>query len=136
MREIFGATSFKRPTRFPANSMLTVVSPVTFRPGRPRLVTSPRVTGSPAPTMTMGIVVVACLAARAAGAPPVTITSTLSRTSSAARLGNDSVLSSAQRHSRVTFCPSTSPSARSPSRNASQRSARADAEPVSRQPIR
>ena len=40
-----------------------------FPPGRARLATSPRPTGSAAPTKTMGIVVVACLAARALATP-------------------------------------------------------------------
>jgi len=36
---------------------------------RARLETRPLLTGSPAPAMTMGIVVVACFAARVAGVP-------------------------------------------------------------------
>src|SRR5262245_5698640 len=40
-----------------------------FPPGRARLVTSPAPTGSPIPIITVGIVVVACLAARAGGVP-------------------------------------------------------------------
>ena len=47
--------------------------------------------------MTMGIVVVACLAAKAAGVAEVTMTSILRRTSSAASPGSRSVSPSAQR---------------------------------------
>ena len=57
--------------------------PVMFPPGRARLCTSPASTGSPTVAMTMGIVVVACLAAGGRVAP-TTITSTCSRTSSEA----------------------------------------------------
>jgi len=45
-----------------------VDDPVTLPPGRAMLVTSPSAIGSPAAAKTMGIVLVACLAARAAGA--------------------------------------------------------------------
>jgi hypothetical protein len=48
-------------------------------------VVGPLATGSPTPAKTIGRVLVACLAARAWGVPPATITSTLSATSSAAR---------------------------------------------------
>src|SRR4030095_779300 len=56
--------------------------------GRARLATMPLPTGSATNPMTMGTVVVACLAARAAGVVEVTITSTLERTSSAASRGS------------------------------------------------
>src|SRR6266436_6221781 len=48
------------PTRFG----LRLDDPVTLPPGRARLVTSPSVTGSGAEAKTIGIVLVACLAAR------------------------------------------------------------------------
>src|SRR5215467_12307599 len=60
---------------------------VTFPPGFARLFTSPEKTASPTEAMTMGMVVVAPLAARVPGVPWVTSTSTLSRTSSAASSG-------------------------------------------------
>ena len=63
------------------------VNPVMLPPGRPKLVTSPLVTGSPAPMKTMGMVLVACLAARAASVGGATMTSTWSATSSAASAG-------------------------------------------------
>jgi hypothetical protein len=59
-----------------------------FPPGRARLPTNPDPTGSPTPTMTIGIAVVAFLAASVACPADVTMTSTFSRTSSAARSGN------------------------------------------------
>ena len=51
-----------------------------FSPGRARLATKPARTGSPTPTMTMGIVGVASLAARVGGVPNVAIRSTGRRT--------------------------------------------------------
>src|SRR5262245_34985366 len=53
-----------------------MVLPVIFPPGWARLATKPALTGSPIPIMTMGRVVVACLAACVAGEPLVTMTST------------------------------------------------------------
>src|SRR5215467_10826260 len=69
--------------------------------------------------MTMGIVVVASFAARAATRPCATMTSTLSRTSSAAKPGRRSDLAAAQRYSTVRFLPSMYPRSRNPWRNAS-----------------
>ena len=76
-----------------------------FPPGRARLVTNPEPTGSESCAMTMGIVEVASLAARVAVGPPVTITSTLRRTSSAASAGRRSGFPSARRHSTTSFFP-------------------------------
>ena len=53
------------------------LSPVTLPPGRAKLATSPASTGSVALTMTIGIVVVARLAASAGAWEEATITSTL-----------------------------------------------------------
>ena len=62
---------------------------MTFPPGRARLATSPVPTGSAVTPKTMGMVLVTFLAATVAGVlPPVTMTSTLRRTSSAARSKN------------------------------------------------
>ena len=82
---------------------------------------SPRPTGSLTATMTMGMVVVACMAAWAAGNPSVTMSSTGTRTSSVARVGSRSESPSAYRLSTVMFCPSTQPSARKPCPKASRR---------------
>src|SRR4030095_9194145 len=59
-------------------------SPVTLPPGRARLAVRPAATGSAAFVTTMGIVVVALLAANAGGVPVTTIRSTFRRTRSAA----------------------------------------------------
>jgi hypothetical protein len=65
--------------------------PVMLPPGRLRLATSPSATGSPPMVKTMGSVVVARLAASAAGSPPVdAITATWRCTRSAASAGNRS----------------------------------------------
>jgi len=79
-----------------------LVNPVTFPPGRPRLATSPNPTGSRTVPMTMGIVAVAFLAARAAGVAGAHITSIWSRTSSAARAGSRPYRPSAERYSMTT----------------------------------
>ncbi len=65
-------------------------TPVMFPPGWAKLVTSPVPTGSPRATITMGIVVVACLAAKAVTVPGTTIRSTFSLTNSAAKSGSRS----------------------------------------------
>jgi hypothetical protein len=90
-----------------------------FPPGRARLAMSPPATGSPVVTITMGIAPVAFFTAITPGVDPTTITSALSRTSSAAKSTRRSILPSAYRSSSVTFCPSTCPSSRKPWRSAS-----------------
>jgi hypothetical protein len=60
-------------------------------------------TGSATRPMTMGMVVVACFAATAAGVLKVTMTSTLRRTRSAASSRSRSYLPSANRTSRTMF---------------------------------
>ena len=77
-----------------------------FPPGRARLATTPLSTGSPIAPMTTGIVVRARLAASAAGVPPVTMTSTLSRISSASRSSSRSIFPPAARYSRTKLRPS------------------------------
>ena len=73
------------------------MTPVTFPPGRARLATSPSFTGYALPAITIGIVDVAALAARAAGVVMVTITSAFARISSAASAGSRSGWPSAHR---------------------------------------
>src|ERR1700730_18127914 len=70
-REREGMTSLRSCKRLPATSGPRMVFPVILPPGRARLDTSPAPTGSPIPIMMMGIVVVACLAARVGGVPNV-----------------------------------------------------------------
>ncbi len=94
-------------SRFPLSSEERNDNPVMFPPGRARLAMRPVPTGSSLSTITMGIVVVACLAAWIAGVPFATITSTGSRTSSAARAGSRSYRRFAHRQSRRRFRPST-----------------------------
>src|SRR5215471_10786372 len=136
-RESLGTISFRSSNRLPLISGARVDSPVIFPPGRARLVTDPWATGSTSPAMTMGIVLVASLAARVAPPPPpVTITSTFNRTNSAARADRRSSFPSACRYSMTMFFPSTYPSSRRPSWNASVRGASAEGKPPLRYPIR
>ena len=93
---------------------------MTLPPGRARLATKPAPTGSPAFVITMGMVVVAFLAANAGGVPVTTIRSTLRRTRSAASSGRRSCFCSANRYSMVIFFPSIHPSLLSSCRNASR----------------
>jgi hypothetical protein len=69
IRKAPGMSSCRRPSRFPPSSTLIVLSPVTLPPGRLKLATRPSCTGSPLVTKTIGIVVVARLAARTAAVP-------------------------------------------------------------------
>ena len=62
-----GTSSRRSSSRFAVNSPLKKLIPVTLPPGRARLATRPSLTGSSPTTKTMGIVVVAALAASAAG---------------------------------------------------------------------
>jgi hypothetical protein len=67
--------------------LFRIENPVTLPPGRARLATKPAATASVA-KMTIGVVLVACLAARAAGVPPpATMTSAFKRRSSAKNPG-------------------------------------------------
>jgi hypothetical protein len=85
-----GIASLSNSSRFDMSSRTKKVDPVTFPPGRARLATRPDATASPLVVMTIGIVVVACLAARTLAVPPVRMRSTLRRTSSDARAGSRS----------------------------------------------
>src|SRR5262249_46186600 len=62
--------SRRRPSRFAANSAVKKLMPVALPAGRARLATRPSLTGSSPTPKTMGIVVVAALAASAAGVVP------------------------------------------------------------------
>jgi hypothetical protein len=96
-RETPGSVSLTRSSRFAASSGKRLADPVTFPPGRMRFAARPWPTGSESAMPTMGIVAVACFEAWVAGAATATMTSTLSRTSSAARSGSRSNLPSAKR---------------------------------------
>src|SRR5262249_25457216 len=74
-------------------------NPVIFPPGRARLSMSPSPTGSRKLVVTMGMVPVAFLAANVACVDVATMTSTLRRTSPAAKSANRSGLPAAKRES-------------------------------------
>jgi hypothetical protein len=105
IREILGKTSLRSSNCFPTNSGIIKEVPVIFPPGCARLATNPAATGSAAPAMTIGIVSVACLAAWIAAGTPATMTLTLRRTNSAARLGSPSYCPSAKRNTMAMFWP-------------------------------
>jgi len=85
-----------------------MVMPVMLPPGRARLAMSPVATGSAAmPPMTIGIVLVASLAAKLAGVPEARMRRTFMATSSAASVGSRSLRSSEKRYSMTMFWPST-----------------------------
>src|SRR5262249_8427821 len=107
-----GTTSRKSSSRLPARSGVRTDRPVTLPPGRARLATRPVPTGSPITADTIGISAVACFAATTGGVAYVTITSTLSRTNSAAISARFSYRPSAQRYSIATVRPSIQPSSR------------------------
>ena len=91
---------------FPESSGCRTDCPVMLPPGRARLATRPLPTGSSTPTITMGIVVVASLAASAAGVA-YSADVPWRRTNSAARAGNRSYCPAAPRYSMTRFWPST-----------------------------
>jgi hypothetical protein len=79
----------KNPSRSAANSTVKKLIPVKLPPGRARLTTRPSLTGSSPTSKTIGIVVVAALAANAELLPSTAaITATRRRTNSAASAGS------------------------------------------------
>ncbi len=102
-REIRGDISLSSSSLFGCNSPDRFITPVTLPPGLARLTTNPRVTGSMPvpPAMMIGIVLVACFAALISGPNDVTMTSTLRRTSSAARVFSRLRFPSADRYSKA-----------------------------------
>ena len=113
-----GTSSNKSSSRFAANSPARKLIPVRLPPGRARLATRPRTTGSSPTTKTMGIVVVAAFAANTEGNPAVAITATGRCTNSLASVGSRSSWLSAQRYSMAEFSPSIKPVSFNPCRNA------------------
>ena len=104
-RTALGTNSCRSASRFAANSLEKKLIPVRLPPGRARLATRPSLTGSSPTPKTIGIVVVAALAASAAWLPAsVAITATRRRTKSAASAGRRSNWPSSQWYSIVTFC--------------------------------
>src|SRR5258708_33982360 len=99
-----GTASCNNSRRLAINGEARKVAPVTLPPGLFRLATRPRATGSEASWNTIGIVLVAALAAIADGAPATgTITATLRATKSATRAANPSDGVSAHRNKRWTL---------------------------------
>lgn len=119
-----GSNSCSSSRRFASVSALNVVTPVALPPGRFRLATSPAATGSVPVANTIGIFVVAALAANAPRVvPSAVITVTCRLTKSPAKAGSRSFFPSAQRYSISTLLPSTYPASLKPRRNALIRSA-------------
>jgi len=135
-RESLGIASVSISSLFVFNWGDNPELPVTLPPGRARLATKPAATGSPAFVITIGMVAVTRLAANADPVDAPTMTSTLSRTSSVANSDRRSCFCSANRYSMVTFFPSIHPSLVSSCRNASTRTALAEALPTSSKPMR
>ena len=69
-----GSISLSNSRRLPSSSYVRFAIPVMLPSGRARLLTKPNASGSAVVAMTMGIVVVACMAARIATGPRATIT--------------------------------------------------------------
>ena len=128
-----GRTSRNSSSRLPGRSVCWFDRPVTLPPGRARLATRPVPTGSPS-TKTIGMTDVACFAATAA-LPPATMTSTLSRTNSAAISAKRSLRPSAQRYSIARLRPSIQPSSRSRCTKAAVHGPQAEAVVVPRNPM-
>ncbi len=106
-REMRGHASLSSSSRFALSCGRKKVDPVRLPSGLARLETRPVAMASPLIAITIGIVVVACLAARVPGVPWVMRRSTFVAISSATRRGSRSYLPSAQRNSVTMFVPST-----------------------------
>src|SRR5215471_3755823 len=70
----WGRSSPNSSSRFGSISLINMLTPVIFPPGRCTLVTRPTLIGSEPPTKTIGMVVVAALAAKADTSPPIVLT--------------------------------------------------------------
>jgi hypothetical protein len=89
-REMRGHASLSSSSRFALSCGRKKVDPVRLASGLARLETRPVAMASPLIAITMGIVVVACLATRVPGVPWVMRTSTFVAISSATRCGSRS----------------------------------------------
>ena len=99
-RFIAGTNSRRSSSRFGTTSPRKKLTPVTLPPGRERLATRPSWTGSSGITNTIGMVVVAALAATAGAVPPDgTMTATCLQIRSVVSAGGRSSWFSAQRYS-------------------------------------
>jgi hypothetical protein len=79
-RDVYGYHADHHSNCFATSALLSVLTPVTFPPGRLKLATRPSLMGSPPVKKTIGIVAVAALAARAALLAIAKITTTCCRT--------------------------------------------------------
>src|SRR5262249_39924088 len=77
-----GMTSLRSSSRFTVSSVDRTESPVVLPAGRARPAIKPLPNGSAAAPITMGMLCVAVCAARTAGVPPATMTSTFARRTS------------------------------------------------------
>src|SRR5262245_55821226 len=108
IRTALGAKSCRTPSRLATTSADLRLMPVALPPGRARLVTRPSLTGSSATPKTIGIVLVAALAARAPLLKPgVAMTATWRPTRSDMRDARRPYWPSSQWYSTITFWPST-----------------------------
>jgi hypothetical protein len=105
------------PKRFGPSSTVKRLTPVALPLGRLKLATRPSWTGSSPMVNTMGIVVVAALAAKAEGLSVATSITTCRRTSSAASAGKRSSWPSAKRYSIATLRPAVKPDSSNAFRN-------------------
>jgi hypothetical protein len=131
-----GNSSCSSPSRLATTSGPKILKPVALPPGRARLATRPSLTGSSPTPNTIGISVVAALAASAAALlAGVAMTATRRRTKSAISAGRRSYRPSSQWYSTITLWPSTKPVSPRPLRNAAALPAEASADPPLTNPI-
>src|SRR5262249_33929733 len=135
-RASLGTASLSISSLLVISSGAKLAFPVTLPPGRARLATKPNPTGSPTFVITMGIVVVALLAANADGPVPTTNKSTLRRTKSVASSCRRSDFCSANLYSMAIFFPSIHPNLLISCRNGSTRVAIPEPVLSSRKPMR
>ena len=112
-----GTASIRSSCRFPSRSPARTLTPVVLPSGRASDCTRPNPCKS-SMIATIGIVLVACCAARSDSSPAVVMTSTRALTNSAAYCGSRSGWLPYARHSTVRFWPSIKPRRRSWSKKA------------------
>ena len=120
MRAAPGSNSRKSPSCFAQVTCEMKLTPVTLPPGRLRLATRPSLTGSPPVAKTIGTVVVAALAASAAGRIADDHGYLPAKKISHQKRQPDQFDPRAERYSIATFWPSTKPASFRPWRNAAQ----------------
>lgn len=106
MRFAPGTSSLRSDIRFAASAPVMFETPVASPPGRARLGTKPLPTGSPTMVKTIGMSLVAWIAARAPGVLIATMTSGRASARSLASAGSRSCFISADRTRSRRFLPS------------------------------